>query len=199
MADMSARLKAWGVATVARLARQHDGPSAGDSVLGKNLVPGAKAPGTSGVERILLGRCGVARRATMAQAANAVCCKGGGMRVACDGCQRRPRGPVLTVAPMWSCDPVPARNDAGRPAEISRAWVDIGLPDEALSVDDAIRALARNHPMRAEVLREEYTTNGTQKQKADRIQHKYGGRFTKDMYRHELRRGVDFVAARISK
>lgn len=176
MDDLCGRLKAWGMATVARHARQHDGPSGGNSTLA-DISIGTRKPAVE----VLLARSGIGRRMRMAQAANA------GIR----------GGVGMSIAPMWSCDPVPARNDASRPTEHAKAWVDIGLPDEARPIDDAIAQMARNHPLRAAVVREEYTTTGKQEAKAARVQAAYGGKLTLRQYRMELEKAKEWLRGRV--
>lgn len=182
MDDLHSRLKAWGHATVARHAHQHDGPSSGDTILSKqvDLAPSkTRGKAMHAAERILLGRSGIARRLRMASAANG---DGGGVGMA--------------IAPMWSCDPIPAKNDASPPREIPKGWVDIGLPDECLPIDSAIRALARQFPLRAAIIREEYAGTGTQRMKCGRVQAAYGGKLTLRQYRAELGRARDWLAGR---
>ena len=67
--DLKAELKRWGHATVSRFALQHDGPSAGDSVLAKQRDLGLKSKLKRDDERELVKRDGSARRSTMAAAA----------------------------------------------------------------------------------------------------------------------------------
>lgn len=185
MDDLVANLKAWGMATAARMAKQTDGQSHGDSVLRKsidNIFPNRKPK----VEHVPLGRSGVARRARMAQAANA-------------GLGKNARA-VGHMVPTWSCDPVPAKNDAGAPREISKGFVDIGLPDHVLSIDAAIRSLERqpNGVLRAMIVREEYTGTGTQKMKAARVAAKYGGKLTRKQYQAELYKSQEFLRGRVA-
>lgn len=172
MADeLRETLKRWGHATVARFAVIHDGPSAGDHILARNkdLAPGTR----ENAERALLGRSGVDRRRRMAS----------GLRDA-----------GVNVVPMWACDAIPARNDADAPHDrLPVAAIDIGLPDELRWVESAIAALSRVYPLRAMVLREEFTGTGTQRMKADRIQGRYGGKFNVNQYRVELRKALDWM------
>lgn len=175
MSDIGGRLKEWGNAQVMRQAKQYDGPSGGNSVLSDIAVGTRKT-----IERPLLGRDGRSRRRYMVS----------GMR---DAHGR----PVMAIAPMWACDPVPARNDAGRPVDHPKAWVDIGLPDEVRPIDDAINQLRRAFPMRAAVLVEEYTTHGKQEAKAKRVQERYGGQLSLRQYRHELEKAKEWMRGRI--
>lgn len=176
MSDICDRLKEWGVATVARHARQHDGPSHGDSALSKSLPIGSRKDFLVSIA----GRDGRSRRAYMAS----------GMR---DEHGHR----LMAMVPTWACDPVPAKNDASHPVSHATAWVDIGLPDEARPTDDAIAQMARTHPLRAAIVREEYTTTGKQEIKAGRVQAKYGGKLTLRQYRHELEKAKEWLRGRI--
>jgi hypothetical protein len=174
MSDICDRLKEWGVASVARHARQHDGPSHGESILEKNkdLAPGTR----ENFARAVVARDGRSRRRYMAT--NLAACG-------------------IAMVPLYACDPVPARNDASHPVSHSNAWVDIGLPDEARPIDDAIAQMARTHPIRAAIVREEFTTTGKQEIKAGRVQARYGGKLTLRQYRHELEKAKEWLRGRI--
>lgn len=176
--DLVSRLRHWGHATVVRHARKMDGHSAGDHILAKHkdLAPGTKEK----AERLLVERCGVSRRLRMAQSA-------GGSMVG------------MTIAPLWSCDPIPAKNDADRPHDNPTSWVDVGLPDDLLPVDRAIRHLERqeNGRLRWMIVREEYTGTGTQRMKCARVAQAYGGKLTLRQYRQELYRAQDWLRGRI--
>lgn len=164
-------LRRWGVATANRYARQWDGPTAGDNVLASFKVK----PGTK-LERQPVGRDGTDRRRLMAQRA----CAGTKMR--------------LGVLPMWSCDPIRASNDADRPHERGSSAVDHGIPDELRWVDRALAAMARTAPMRANVIREEFTGTGTQRMKARRLELVYAGRLSVRQYRLELEKGLQWLS-----
>jgi len=169
--DLKETLKRWGHATVARFAIIQDGPSAGDHILARNkdLAPGTR----ENAERALLGRSGLDRRKRMAEGL----AKAG-----------------VRVVPLWACDAIPAHNDADPPHDRPPvAAVDIGIPDDLLWIDSALAALARTYPLRAKVLREEFTGTGTQRMKAARIQREYGGKFNVNQYRVELRRAMEWL------
>jgi hypothetical protein len=172
---LTEQLKRWGYYTVNRIAVNDDGPSGGDSVLAKkrNEAPGTK----ENFERELVGRDGSERRRYMA---------------------RKSGVPAMAIVPLWSCDPVPARNDADAPREIARAMVALDVPDDLRWIDEALSRLARVNRVQAMVLREEYCGVGTQERKAANVQGKYGGRLTLRQYRDELRRARDFLRGRMA-
>lgn len=171
-------LKRWGNARNAR----YETPSRDEHVLSRALD---MAPGTrERAERRLIGRDGIGRRTLMGAAAG---------RFVGQGENRRP-----VPVPMWSCDPVPNRNDGGNGGwdppitPESSAWVDL-MPDDLRWIDRALASLERRHPLRAEVLRQEFCETGTQRMKAGRVESDYDGRFTYDMYRKELRKALEYL------
>lgn len=164
--DLNAQLKRWGMATVNRYAANEDGPSKGDSVLGRTF----KVANGKKLDRDLLKRDGSSRRAIMAREA-----------------------PGLRLVPKWACDPIPARNDAGNPRDIRTERIDIGIPDELRWIDRALSQMSRQHPMRAQCVREEFTGQGTQRMKAGRVERLYGGKLSVRQYRYELQRGLDWL------
>lgn len=147
-------------------------------------------------ERDLIGRSGRSRRLRMAAAANDVCCKGGRTGDGCTECPSRPRAVVLDVAPLWTCDPIPARNDASHPFDHAPSRVDLGVPDELRWIDAAMAQMARQHPLREQCVREEFTGNGPQGAKCARVAERYGGTLSIWLYRREIQRGLDFLGAR---
>jgi len=171
-------LKRWGHATVARFVVARDGHSMGETVLSRNkdLAPGTR----ENAMKALVGRDGTSRRQRMAFDPDA---------------KHKPGdGPRMRLVPMWACDPVPAHNDASPPHDREPiAAIDIGLPDELLWVESAIAALSRVYPLRAKVLREEFTGTGTQRMKAGRVQREYGGALNVNQYRAELRKALEWI------
>lgn len=171
--DLVSRLREWGLATVARYEQRRHGPSHGVHMLTKqkDLAPGTKERAL----RELMGRNGESRRLRMGAAAG------------------------IAIVPVWSCDPVPARNDADRPHDNPETWHDPGIPDHLRSVEAAIRSLQNgpNGALRALIVREEYTGTGTQRMKCGRVQAAYAGKLTLRMYRHELYRAQDFLRGRL--
>lgn len=179
------QLKRWGVAVVNRYAGYYDGPSAGDSVLAKQTDLGLASKRKKDDERELVGRDGTARRRLMAAKA----------------CGEPESGQAsgaklqLAIVPMWAADPVPARNDADPPRSFAAARVDMGIPDDLRWVERAIASLGRRFPMREQILREEYTTSGSQRAKARRVAERYDGKLTLRQYRYELYKGLDWLRA----
>ena len=171
--EVKEALRGWGHATKNRFALTKADRST--SVLASNLrtLPAKKRPED---ERALIGRDGYARRARMAQSANALA-----------------KGLNLLAVPLWACDPIPARNDAGRPHDNPEAAVDMGIPDDLRWVDDAVRRIERQHPLRGLVLRTEYTISASQKVKARMVAETYGGQFSLAMYRRELDKAIDLI------
>ena len=167
--ELKAILRAWGHATVNRHSMQRSERTT-IHVLTKVRD---HAPGTrERAERELVGRDGGDRRRRMAQSV--------GIR-------------HLTILPMWACDPIPAANDADRPHDNPVIAVDIGIPDDLRGIESAVIALERQHPIRGLVLRTEYTVSASQRIKARMVAETYGGRFTLDMYRRELRLAVEVI------
>lgn len=140
-------------------------------------------------EKRLLGRDGISRRLLMGEAAGRV--------------MRNPLGEVVRVlpVPIWACDPVPCRNDAGSggaEAPItpqSAAWVD-PTPDDLHWIDRALAQLERVNRVRMLVLREEFMGTGTQRMKAARVAEEYGGTLTVWQYRAELSKALAFLEVR---
>lgn len=166
MSDLKDQLRRWGNARKAYIAVKLDGKGHFTHQLEKAM---SVAPGTrERAERQLLGRDGRSRRRYMAAAA---------------GCGMR-------AVPMWACDPVPAKNDAGPPRDIHAAIMP-EIPDELRWIDRALSRIAMKWPMRAEILREEFEGSGTQADKARRMADQYGGKLSLDQYKRELRRGLE--------
>ena len=165
--DVKEALRAWGLATVNRFAYQR-----ADRTVHVLAKVRSEAPGTrERAERKLVGRDGTSRRRMMGGAA--------GLR---------------GVVPMWACDPVRAANDASHPHDNPEIAVDQGIPEEYKWIERAIASLERTRPMQALVVRTEYTVSASQKVKARMIRDDYGGHFSKDMYRKELQRAIDWIA-----
>lgn len=172
-------LKRWGAALTAR----HDRPAGQVHALtrARDFAPGTR----ENAAKRLIGRDGIGRRTLMGKAAGRVV--------------TAPDGRIVRVfpVPFWSCDPVPSRNDAGAGFDPpltpeSACWVD-PMPDDLRWVGQVVAALSRTHRMRALVLQAEFTTHGPQRERAERLSAEYGGTFTLDMYRKELRKALEFV------
>lgn len=100
----------------------------------------------------------------------------------------------MREVPLWACDPIRAANDADRPHDNPEAAVDQGIPDDLRWIDDAVRRIERQSPLRGLVVRTEFTVSASQKRKADMVEETYGGKFTKDMYRRELDKAIELIA-----
>lgn len=173
-------LRRWGIATTGYHAVNDDGPSHGDSVLARQREMGLRSRLKREKEREILGRDGSSRRRFMAK------------KIA-----EQSEGKVsMGMVPMWSCDPVPSKNDAGAPRDLPRARVEAFVPDELRWIDRALSALWRESAIRAQVVRIEYTTAGSQRAKVKRIEEQYGASLTLRQYRYELQRGIDFMRGR---
>lgn len=173
--ELKAELKRWGQATVSRFARQLDGPTAGDHILAKQRDLGMKSKLKRYDDHEPVKRDGSSRRRTMAAAAGV-----GG----------------LTMLPMWACDPVRAANDASPPHDLEPVFIDVGVPDELRWVDQALGRMLVTHPLRARILREEFTGTGTQRMKAARVERDYGGKLSVRQYRLELQRALDWMGGK---
>lgn len=177
-----ARAKSW------RVERAESGPHALSRA--REFAPMTREK----AQKRLMGRDGISRRTAMGVAAGRV--------------MTNPAGQVVRVlpVPMWACDPVPSRNDAGPGFDAgpwidedtgrrSVSWVD-PVPDDLLWVGRAVAQLERANLMRARVLWEEFFGTGSQRERAAALEKRYGGRLTLDMYRKELRRAFDFMEDR---
>src|SRR5690606_24051338 len=80
----------------------------------------------------------------------------------------------MRITPKGAVDPIPSRNDASPPRDLPRAHIEAFVPDELRWVDRALASLARGKtPIRALVIRVEYTTTGSQRKKAERVAEQY--------------------------
>lgn len=176
-------MKRWASAKSWRLERQEAGPHALSRA--REFAPMTREK----AQKRLMGRDGISRRLMMGAAAGRV--------------MVNPAGQVVRVlpVPIWACDPVPSRNDAGNggsEAPIgpqSAAWVD-PTPDDLRWIDEALAQLSRVNRMRMLVLREEFMGTGTQRMKAARLEAEYGGSLTVWQYRTELTKALAFVEAK---
>lgn len=130
-------LREWGLATVNRYCYSHSERSTHKLQQARDMAPGTKERAA----KMLMGRDGTDRRRLMAAAAGV---KG------------------MDVAPMWSCDPIRASNDADHPHERAEIAVDVGIPEGLIGVDRAVTQLARRYPLRGSVVRTEYTVSAKQ-------------------------------------
>ncbi|HGK7302448.1 TPA: hypothetical protein ACJ509_000274 [Stenotrophomonas maltophilia] len=104
----------------------------------------------------------------------------------------------MRIVPMWAADPIRAANDADRPHDNPEIAVDVGVPDELRWIDRALASMERQHPVRALIVRTEFTVSASQAVKARMVAEKYGGTLSVWQYRRELQRGVDFLGGRIA-
>lgn len=172
--ELIAQLKRWGNATVARLAANDDGPSAGDNILAKQRDFGLKSARKHDDERQIVGRAGDQRRSYM-------------------GAKSSTPKLRLQKLPMWAVDPVPARNDADRPHDRPQMAVVDLVPDDLQWINRALARLSVDAPLREKILRTEFCKRGTHREKAKIVQREYGGKLSVDQYRRELRRALDWM------
>lgn len=102
----------------------------------------------------------------------------------------------MRIVPMWAADPIRAANDADRPHDNPEIAVDVGVPDELRWVDRALASMARQYPLRAQIVRTEFTVSASQAVKARIVSERYGGALTIRQYRYELSKGLDWCRGR---
>ena len=102
--------------------------------------------------------------------------------------------PGMRIVPTWAVDPVRATNDASKPHDNAEIAVDMGIPDDLRWIDRAIASIGRQSPLRALVLRTEFTVGASQSVKARMVQEQYGGQLSIWQYRRELQRALDHLA-----
>lgn len=134
-------LRAWGHAQANRYALSHADRSVHVLDKARDFAPGTKERAL----RELVGRDGTERRRFMA---------------------RRSGVDAMHILPTWAVDPIRATNNADRPHDNPEIAVDVGIPDKLRWVERAIQSLARQHPLRACVVRVEFTMSASQKIKA---------------------------------
>lgn len=170
--DLTKQLRAWGFAKANRYAVPVDRTAKVHQLdRARDFAPGTRERAA----RQLIGRDGTSRRTLMAA--------GSGVK-------------GLKIVPMWSCDPIRSTNDADPPHEREVAVVELPVPEELRWIDRAVSQLSRSSELRAMVLVEEFTTTGSQKVKARRVQERYGGKFSVWMYRRELQRALDWMGGK---
>lgn len=104
----------------------------------------------------------------------------------------------MQILPTWAVDPIRAANDASHPQDLPEIAVDVGIPDELRWVDRALASMARQYPLRALIVRTEFTVSASQAVKARMVAEHYGGALSIWQYRRELQRGVDFMGGRMA-
>jgi len=104
----------------------------------------------------------------------------------------------LRMVPMWAADPIRASNDASHPHDLPEVAVDIGIPDELRWIDRALASMERQYPLRALILRTEFTVSASQAVKARMVAEKYGGTLSVWQYRRELQMGGRLATGKTS-
>lgn len=169
--DMKKALRAWGHATVNRFAVCHADRTTHQLAKAVEVAPGTRERAA----KQLADRDGRGRRAIMAVAAT----HGARMR--------------MQFVPKWACEPVRAANDADPPKDNPVIALDMGIPDELLWIEQALCQMERQHPLRALIVRTEYTLSFSQQVKARMVQEQYGGALTVWQYRAELDRAIAWI------
>jgi len=100
----------------------------------------------------------------------------------------------MRILPVWAVDPVRAANDADKPHDNPEVAVDMGIPDDLRWLDRAIASMARQYPLRALIVRTEFTVSASQAVKAAQVRQQYGGALSLWQYRRELQRAVDWLS-----
>jgi len=165
-------LRRWGHAQVNRYAFSH--AERGVHVLrhARDLSPGTRQRAL----RELVGRDGGARRRFMLPF-------GSGRHAPAADVGRRP-------------DPILQR--CQKPHDNPEIAVDLDTPDELRWVDRALAFIQRQYPLRALIVRTEFTVSASQAVKARMIAEQYRGSLTLRQYRYELVRSLDLLRGRIA-
>lgn len=104
----------------------------------------------------------------------------------------------MSMLPMWAVSPIRSANDADHPHDNPEIAVDVGVPDELRWVDRGLASMERQYPMRALILRTEFTVSASQAVKVRMVAEQYGGSLTLRQYRYELSRGLDWIEGRMA-
>ena len=169
--EIRAILREWGMATVNRYC-----VTRGDrSIHVLSNVMDMRPKSKEDAERPLIPRDGTDRRKLMAK------------KTGIEG---------MTLLPMWAVDPIRSSNDAASPHEREEIAVDAGIPDRLMWVEREVASLRRAFPLRALVIRTEYTVSASQAVKAHMVQEEYGGTLTLRQYRAELEKSIDWFVYR---
>ncbi len=102
------------------------------------------------------------------------------------------------MVPMWAADPIRASNDADHPHDNPEIAVDVGVPDELRWIDRALASMERQYPVRALIVRTEFTVPASQAVKARMVAEQYGGVLTLRQYRYELAKATDWLRGSIA-
>lgn len=168
---LTEELRRWGHAQVNRFALSRADRSAHVLERARDMAP--KTPERA--MRDLVARDGTDRRRLMAA--------GSGVK-------------GLRIVPLWAADPIRAANDADRPHDNPEIAVDVGVPDELRWIDRALASMERQHPLRALIVRTEFTVPASQAVKARMVAEQYGGSLTLRQYRYELAKALDWTRGR---
>jgi len=171
--ELKKALQDWGHATVNRYAFSRCERSVHALELARDLAPGTK----ENAQRQLMGRDGTDRRRLMAA--------GTGIE-------------GFNIVPMWAADPIRSSNDASPPSDLPEIAIDQGIPDHLRWVDRALAQVCRVSPLRAMVVRTEFTVSGSQAVKARMVREQYGGTLSVWQYRRELQRALDWLDAKMA-
>ncbi|HHA2879343.1 TPA: hypothetical protein ACOFC6_003213 [Stenotrophomonas maltophilia] len=139
--NLTAQLRAWGFAQANRFALTYADRSTHVLEKARDMAPGTRERAL----RDLVGRDGSSRRRFMAE------------RSGVQG---------LAMLPTWAVDPIRSSNDADKPHDNPEIAVDLGIPEELRWIDRAIGAMHRQSPLRAIILRVEFTSAVSQSIKA---------------------------------
>lgn len=104
----------------------------------------------------------------------------------------------LRMVPMWAADPIRASNDASPPHDLPEVAVDVGIPDELRWIDRALASMERQYPVRALIVRTEFTVSASQAVKARMVAERYGGLLTLRQYRYELAKATDWLRGSVA-
>ncbi len=104
----------------------------------------------------------------------------------------------MSMLPMWAVSPIRSANDADHPHDNPEIAVDTGTPDELRWVDRAMASMHRQYPLRAAILRTEFTVSASQAVKARMVAEQYGGTLTLRQYRYELSKATDWFRGRLA-
>ena len=102
----------------------------------------------------------------------------------------------MSMLPMWAVSPIRSANDADHPHDNPEIAVDTGTPDELRWIDRAMASMHRQYPLRALILRTEFTVSASQAVKARMVEEQYGGGLTLRQYRYELGKALDWTRGR---
>ena len=97
------------------------------------------------------------------------------------------------MLPLWDVSPIRSANDADQPRENPEIVVDTGTPDKLRWVDRAMASMRWEYPLRALIVRTEFTVLASQAVKARMVAEECVGTLSVRQYRRELQRAVDWI------